>query len=287
MWNRRIMASLAIQAAVCAGTAVTAQASLTLLPAGPMIGSHVGNLVTGGSFEMGGANIGSVYWAFGTSGAPFMVPPGWTSSGVSSNYAQWGTSSLTPPSIVGSAPFPHGTKGLYFGNGQGATTTVLPTFNPSGEVTFSSTPTISTSIGGPVVLSQTVNTPASPAPSYVLSFWVSGENAATGSAADGLFGLRVTNTQSGDPMRYFVVPGSLAGPFGNQKRFEFNFVPLNPLLPVTLEFYNWGHFNFSGGTTELVLDDVIVNPLVPEPTSLLLMGAFVPALARKRRLDRR
>jgi hypothetical protein len=287
MWNRRIMASLAIQAAVCTASAVTAQASLTLLPAGPMIGSHVGNLVTGGSFETAGTNIGSVYWATGTSGTPFAVPPGWTSSGVTSNYAQWGTTSLTPPSIVGSAAFPHGTKGLYFGNGQGATTTVLPTYNTSGEVTFSSTPTISTSIGGPVVLSQTVNTPATPAPAYVLSFWVSGENAATGSAADGLFGLRVTNTQSGDPMRYFVVPGSFAGPFGDQKRFEFNFVPLNPLLPVTLEFYNWGHFNFSGGTSELVLDDVIVNPLVPEPASFATLSAIAAVLGRRRRLDRR
>lgn len=284
MRNSWIVASLALQAAVCAGVA---QASLTLLPAGPMIGSHVGNLVTTGSFETAGTNIGSVYWATGTSGTPFMVPPGWTSSGVSSNYAQWGTTALGPARTFGSAPLPHGTKALYFGNGQGATTTVLPTFNPSGEVTFSSPPTISTSIGAPVILSQTVNTPASPAPSYVLSFWVSGENASIGSAADGLFGLRVTNTQSGDPMRYFVVPGSSAGPFGDQMRFEFNFVPLNPLLPVTLEFHNWGHFSFGGGTSELVLDDVIVNPLVPEPTSLLLMGAFVPALARKRRLDRR
>jgi hypothetical protein len=261
-----------------------ARASLTLLPAGPMLGSHVGNLVTNGSFETANPNIGTVYWATGTSGTPFAVPPGWTSSGVVSNYAQWGTSTLGPATIVGSDVLPHGTKALYFGNGQGAVATPLPTFNPSGEVTFSSAPTITTSIGGPVILTQSVNTPGTPAPSYLLSFWVSGENALLGSAADGLFGLRVTNTQPGNPMRYFVVPGSAGGPFGASKRFEFTFTPTNPLLPVSLEFYNWGHFSFSGGTSELVLDDVIVNPIyVPEPTTLLAGVASAMLLGTRRR----
>lgn len=274
-----------VQAAALISMAFTtvAEASLTLLPAGPMLGSHVGNLVTNGSFETANPNIGTVYWATGTSGTPFMVPPGWTSSGPLANYAQWGTSTLGPATIVGSDVIPHGTKALYFGNGQGATVTPFPIFNSTGEVTFSFPPTINTSIGAPVVLSQTVNTPATPAPSYLLSFWVSGENAATGSAADGLFGLRVTNTQPGDPTRYFVVPGSFLNTFGASERFEFIFTPTNPLLPVTIEFYNWGHFNLFGGTSELVLDDVIINPLVPEPATLMVCAAFVPVMLRRTR----
>ena len=62
--------------------------------------------------------------------------------------------------------------------------------------------------------------------------------------------------------------------FGVSHLYEFSFTPLNPLLPVDINFINWGHFDLSayGGsnfTTELVLDDVIINA-VPEP------GTFAP-----------
>jgi hypothetical protein len=263
-----------------------AHASLTLLPLGPQIGTHAGNLVVGGSFEAGPASA-LVYWATGTSGTPFAVPPGWTSSGGGINYAQWGHTATAPYRLASSAPIPDGAKALYFGNAQGGQVNVAPNFNPSGEVTFATTPTVMTTVGPPVVLSQTVNTHLTPAPNYLLSFWVSGENAQYGGAYDGIFGLRVTNTQAGDPMRYFAVPaGAGFGAYGDQLRLEFDFVPLNPSLPVTVEFYNWGHFNLGpfglGGTSELVLDDVIVNPLPTPGAVSLLLGCGVLACRRRR-----
>lgn len=287
---------------MAAGSA--AQASLTLLPSGPMMGSHVGNLVTNGSFETRnaigqpgpGGTLTSVLWATGTLGTPFAVPFGWTSSGGPNTYATWGRSSAGPSRIRGSAALPDGVNALYFGNGQGATTSLVPNFNPDGEVTFAGTPSVSP-VGGafpvPCVLTQTVNTHLAPAASYILSFWVSGEESGDvtipGLYNDGIFGLRVTNTQAGDPMRYFAVPG-FSGRYGTSIRFEFSFVPLNPLAPVTLEFYNWGHFSTAGwtgsatGTTELVLDDVIVNPVeIPGPGAAALLALAGGLTARRRR----
>jgi hypothetical protein len=272
---------LFISTGIVLAMAQSSFAALTQLPAGPTVGTHAGNLVTGGSFEAGPPNA-LVYWATGTNGTPFAVPPGWTSSGVLFNYAQWGHTSTSPLNIVNSAVIPDGVKALYFGNGQGASVNMPPNFTPSGEVTFAGTPTVSTSIGAPVILSQTVNTHLSPAPSYILSFWVSGENSFFGGPADGMFGLRVTNTQAGDPMRYFAVPAGGSSVYGDSMRYEFSFTPINPLVPVTIEFYNWGHFAFNGGTTELVLDDVIVNT-VPEPTFAGMIGAVGMMVMRRRR----
>lgn len=259
---------------------------LTVLPAGPQVGTHVGNLVASGSFEDGPPNA-VVLWATGTTGTPYVPIPNWTSSGVAANYARWGHDSLVPLNIANSAVIPDGVKALYFGNGQGATVNVAPIFNPNGEVTFATPPTVVTSIGAPVILSQSISTNLTPAPSYILSFWASGEGALGGGAYDGIFGLRVTNTQAGDPMRYFAVPaGGALGAYGSQHRFEFSFTPINPSLPVSVEFYNWGHFNLGpfglGGTTELVLDDVIVNA-VPEPGICLIAAiASLGALRRRR-----
>ena len=90
----------------------------------------------------------------------------------------------------------------------------------------------------------------------------------------------------GDPLQYFAVPGGQS-PAPASRRYDYSLVPLNPLLPITVEFWNWGHFDLSpfGGpsfTSELVVDDVIVNP-VPEPTSigLFAMGGVV-AFCRRR-----
>lgn len=280
----------AIAASVLAALASAASAQLTLLAPGPQIGTHTGNLVTFGSFEGPGGNPGTstVLWATGASGT-VIVPPGWTSSGNTNSYARWGRDPGSPFRLAGSDIIPDGGNALYFGNGQGATTSLAPTFNANGEVTFAGTPAISTPLPNfptPVKLWQTVPTHLTPAPSYILSFWVSGEGAGGGGAGmyDGIFGLKVTNTALGDPIRYFAVPSGGAA-YGSSKRFEFSFTPLNPLAPVTVEFTNWGHFLLGmygfGPTTELVLDDVIVNA-VPAPgafTALALAGC----LTRRRR----
>ena len=303
LWRVAALAGLAVCAAALAPSA---HAQLTVLT-GPQVGTHAGNLVTNGSFEYrnaanqpGPGSTGStVFWATGTAATPFAVPYGWTSSGGTNTYATWGGNLGTPITHRGSAPLPDGQNAMYFGNGQGATTSLAPQFGANGEVTFAGTPVISPPGGSfpvPCTLSQTVNTHLTPAPSYILSFWVSGEGAFPGGpppmpptlyGPDGIFGLRVTNTQAGDPMRYFVVPSG-AGYFGSSLRLEFSFVPMNPLLPVTVEFTNFGHFNlvpFGGsGTTELVLDDVIVNA-VPAPGCGVVLGCVGIGMVRRRRAE--
>src|SRR5262249_33430431 len=158
--------------------------------AGPMLGSHTGNLVTNGSFEQpfGGPGTAQPFWATGATGTPFAVPTGWTSSGCPLSYAVWGRDLGSPFRIRNSAVIPDGGNALYFGNGQGALTSLAPTFNASGEVTFSGTPVIPTAPGftAPVTLTQTVPINLTPAPSYILSFWVSGEGSGfnTGGTTD-------------------------------------------------------------------------------------------------------
>src|SRR4051812_24661350 len=94
-----------IAAGVCALLSSTsARASISML-GGPQVGTHAGNLVVNGSFETGAPAAGtSVYWATGTTSAPFAVPTGWTSSGTADNYALWGSDqAIAPCTIDGSA----------------------------------------------------------------------------------------------------------------------------------------------------------------------------------------
>ncbi len=275
---------------LAASAASPAIASLTLL-SGPQQGTHLGNLVTNGSFEFGTnaptdgpGPIDRRFWATGTSLTPFSLPTGWSSSGNASTYASWGNDGAGPNyTTQQSAILPDGRLGMYFGNGSGVSSNMPPTFHPNGRVTFPGTPTFVPPLGAPAVLSQSVPTDTNVAPSYILSFWASGEFSGGGTFADGIFGLRVTNTIPGDPYQYFAVPGGLTG----SRRYEFSFTPLVPTLPVTVEFTNWGHFDLTpfggpGFTTELVLDDVMVNTVpAPGATGLALIGGL--GLARRRR----
>lgn len=271
-------------AAFCAlaSLAGAAQASITQV-IGPQSATHVGNLVTNGSFETGAPAPGLsnlVYWASGTTNSPFSVPTGWTSSGQPASYAYWGSDGVGL-GVNFSAPLPDGQAGLYFGNGI-TTVDQAPTYGPNGVVTWGSPPVFTPGYGGPVTLSQIVHTENTPAPSYLLNFWVSGEDAINFPGwGEGVFGLRVTNVLSGDPIQYFAIPSDLSSsPF---RRFEFSFVPLNPLAPVQIEFINWGHITSPiPFVTELVLDDVIVNA-VPEPGSVALMAMALVGFAIQRR----
>jgi hypothetical protein len=257
--------------------------------------THAGNLVTNGSFEIGAPASGTanqLYWATGTSNTPFAVPPGWTSSGAPPSYAVWGNDATLPQSLRGSDDLPDGNAAVYFGNGAPVLVDQPPTFNANGSVSFPASPNMTLFFAtAPVVLSQSINTPATPAPSYKFSFWVSGEDAATTPFAErGIFGLQVTNVLPGDPIQYLAVPNGINNTFGLSHLFEYTFTPLNPLLPVDINFINWGHFDLSpygmaSFTTELVLDDVIINA-VPEPATWALLGMAGLALLAYRRRSR-
>lgn len=256
--------------------ATTANASLTLLGPSPAL-NRAANLVVNGSFEGGAPPAGTrVPWA-SPSSTDYSVPPGWASSGVDGQtYASWGSDGSAITGIVGSAPFPHGTNGVYFGN---ATTSVNmpPTFLPDGRVTFPGSPTFNPTFGDTCELWQSIDTPGTPAPTYRMSFWVSGENSATGSGwADGIMGLIVTNVLAGDPIQYLTVPGV------GSRVYDYEFTPLDPLAPVEIRFINWGHVQAGGFASELVLDDVIINA-VPAPGACALIGICGVAGGLRRR----
>jgi hypothetical protein len=285
--------------ACLAGANPAARASLNLVGSANYSGP---NLVANGSFENGHPGPGMAnwqYWASGTTGTPFLSIPGWTGTGQPANYATWGSDETSGPFHMHySDVIPDGQIAVYFGNGgflpsQNNTVNLPPTFNPDYTVSFSSTPTFNVYYGGPVILSQTVPTDQTLAPSYGLSFWVSGEGANMNpSDISGIFAVRVSNTLPGDPLIYLQVPSSANSTMGESHVFQFDFTPLNPNLPVTVEFYNYGHLDLSayGGplfTTELVLDDVRVVAL-PEPSAAALLGlGLLAALSARRRSGQR
>jgi hypothetical protein len=265
---RRNQGLVAMVVAVAIGMAGGGMARAALTLTGPLNLSHSGNLVPNGSFEdhpNGGASI--YYWATGTSLTPFAQPANWVTNGASQNYAEWGNT----VAFEGSAPLPDGTSGLYFGNNLMASISETPTFNADGSVTFiSPTPTIVPKFPPPVTLSQTVSG-LNVAATYGLTFWVSGEDAATlGFAHDGFFGLDVTGYNT----VYLAAPSGTSG-LGTSHVYNFTFTPAS--ANTTITFTNWGHpvagmpgWNLPT-STELILDDVIVN-LIPEPSSLTLMS---------------
>lgn len=269
------LGAFACCAAAVASFTGSASASLTFLGPSPALNRSL-NLVANGSFETGAPPPGvRVPWA-SPSSAGYSVPPSWSSSGVDGQtYASWGNDGVPGQGIVGSAPFPHGTNGLYFGNNT-TSVNMPPTFHPDGQVTFPGSPTFNPTFGAPAELWQSVNTHLSPATSYRLSFWASGENAALSSGwVDGVMGLQITNVEVGDPIQYLVAPAV------GSRVYDYEFVPLNPLAPVEIRFLNWGHLQAGGFASELVLDDVIINT-VPAPGAGALVGLCGLAVARRR-----
>jgi hypothetical protein len=101
---------------------------------------------------------------------------------------------------------------------------------------------------------------------YRLEFFTSGESNTSGFTGTGLFGLDIT----GEPTTYLLLPAS-SNSFGASERYYVDFVP--SASAVTIKFSNWGHITDIAGTaTELVLDDVCLNRIIPEPTSIALLG---------------
>ncbi|MGB3364413.1 MAG: IPTL-CTERM sorting domain-containing protein, partial [Thermodesulfobacteriota bacterium] len=155
-----------------------------------------------------------------------------------------------------------------------------PEYMPNGEVVFSSPPTITLrpEYGpNPFGISQNV-TGLVPGGIYRISFWVSGEwsnlgfasspNGAT--AGDGIVGVKIESYD----LLYLAIPaGNSAEPVGAPHVFgteEFHVYTLEFEATDTdmdISFLNWGHFDSTDGTigwtrgqtTELIMDDVIIN----------------------------
>ena len=267
-------------------------ASASLILGSGLGTSHVGNLVANGSFEVGAPADGlanASYWA-NAANSPYAVPPAWNSSGAGSS-AVWGNDGPAPYRLKLSDVLPDGRAGLDFRTATGVTVGLPPTFNPDGSVSFPAPPVFASPLP-PVVLSQVVNTQLTPAPSYIMSFWISGEENSTvqGNTGAGIIGMQLSNVLPGDPVQWLAVPNGIA--YGLSKRYEYTFSPLNPLLPVQLRFVSWGGLDLSAWGmspfgTQPILDDVIINAKVPEPGSLPL-AALAAALglfaAGRRRL---
>jgi hypothetical protein len=234
-------------------------ASLTLTSGQSVNRTTPANLITNGSFETGGPGV---FWATGTLNVPYSALPGWASGGGVSNYAQWDNTATNH----NSDPLPDGTQGLYFGNAF-VTVVPAPTYLPSGEVTFSSTPAIIHISPPPanfmpdVTLSQTISG-LNVNQVYVFSFWASGESPGSpnGYATDGVFAFDVT----GFPTTYLAVPHGGTGGIGSSKVYQFLVQPAN--ATTTFTFTNWGHLIDAAGvgSTELVLDDVVLNAVAAE-----------------------
>ena len=254
-------------------------ASIFSLTSGDLLhGNRSLNLVQNGSFEAdaGFAANGS-YWANGSTLGPVMSLTGWSTLGQAHTYATWGNDGTG--GIKGSANLPDGANGLYFGGGIMGGTTPAPTFHANGRVTFPGPPTFfSKPDQAPVELWQTL-TGLSTSSKYLLDFWASGENSKTSGfpGGDGIFGLDIT----GENSIYLAAPSGVSG-LGTSQRYYVLFQPT--ASSVTLKWTNWGHlYDGTGPHTELVLDDVIVNQVTPEPASLCALGLGLAAVCRRRK----
>jgi len=258
---------------------------------------------------------------------PIAQPEDWIiSGGGTQTYARWGNNINVV--ISGEVVLPvagqawssteiHGERSIYLGNETPLEISEEPTFMPNGEVVFSSPPviTLKPAYGpDPVTIGQNV-TGLIPGGTYRMSFWVSGEWSHVGfatsqfgtTAGDGIVGVLV----EGYEILYLTIPaGHSNEPEGAPHVFgsdEFHLYTLEFVASDTemdISFMNWGHFDSlsdtigweRGQTTELIMDDVIINA-VDIPSSVPALsewGLFATAavlgivgfmVARRRKLS--
>ena len=229
---------------------------------------------------------------------PIAQPDGWTlSGGGTETYGRWGNNinsitnfGVTLP-VAGqawSSTEIHGERSIYLGNETPLEISEEPTFMPNGEVVFTSPPviTLKPEYGpDPFAISQNV-TGLVPGGVYRMSFWVSGEwsheGFATsdfgGTAGDGIAGVQV----EGYDLLYLAIPAGYSNEppgaphvFGTDESHTYTLEFVATDTEMEISFLNWGHFDSlsdtigweRGQTTELIMDDVIINA-VELPTNV-------------------
>lgn len=258
------------------------------------------NLISNGSFEDGYSGSDSYFAGGSLSGSiPQATPAGWTATGalqtqsIPGNYAVWTNSLLRE-----GGPNPHGDASMYFGNWICASISEMPTFAASGLVTFTSPPTIvpnSASNGEPVTLSQTV-TGLDTSKTYRFEFSAGGEYTerdinnfplTSDYTDDGIMGLDVTGFNR---VHLAISSGQTTSQYSDYMKYQFELQPASST--TTFTFINWGHYfpfttnwvSDGGGSSELMLDDVILNlegTVVPEPATLTVLAAAMLCTLRR------
>ena len=263
----------AIASVACVFAAGGASAAIvSITTSSTIMGNHSTNLVINGSFETrapGDPGItNNVNWsgvmgqhivAAQGNGAVYSIPA-WGQTSSPGAYGIWGTLAGTG---VAAPPCADGTGCVYFGNYFTGTGSANPAiFHADGTVTYA-TPPVFTNISGinaaPTTLFQTL-TGLIVGDNYLLDFWAAGEDSTFRFASAGVFGLDI-----GSDSVFLTAPSPASLLAASSIRYGITFKANS--TTETLRFTNWGHI--TTGSTELVLDDVILNH-VPEPNSLAL-----------------
>ncbi|MDD5262741.1 MAG: hypothetical protein PHD76_12925 [Methylacidiphilales bacterium] len=226
-----------------------------------------------------------------------------------------GTGANAGSDPISSAAVPDGSKALYFGNLYIASVSAGIHINSdvngvlsmtAGTGTLSHTLTSAdfhpSTANGTSRISQAVTLIAGH--KYLLDFWAGGEdsNIVAGTTtdpqynSDGIFMASITSTSTTSQFFFDSASGTgvdaqgLSSGVGTFQRYHINFIAASTGT-YTLSFQSWGHGSssntvnwFTGtqasgvGASELVLDDVILNDLTPE-ASTLAAGAVVLMMA--------
>lgn len=263
---------LTLAGALC----VDASASIVSISTGSvLVGNHSTSLITNGSFETRAAGdpaiTTDVNWSGvvnnhkvlpqDSSGGIVYAIPGWGQTSSPGAYGVWGPGAGT---ARGGAACVDGAACLYFGNwftGTGPSNPAI--FHADGTVTYA-TPPVFTNISGinsaPTTLFQTLSG-LTIGDEYLLDFWASGEDNNSIRPDPGVFGLSI-----GTDSLFLTAPSPTSLLAATSIRYNVKFKATS--INETLTFTNWGHV--TGNSTELILDDVVINH-TPEPSTVALI----------------